>query len=87
MWRQTREGIDVPLQAAVREATLGVGHGEPTRRSGGEMRDAQSDDAPGHARDGARRMIKSLLKVNLLVRLRITQQSPSSSGYTEQLAS
>jgi len=43
------------------------------------MRDAHSDDAPRHARDGARRMIKSLLKVNLLVRVRITQQSPSSS--------
>jgi hypothetical protein len=50
---------DVPIQAVVRGTTLGAEVDDPMRRSGSEMRDAQSDDTIGHARNGARGMRKA----------------------------
>lgn len=57
---------DVPLHVGIRRPALGTEPGDPTRRGGGERRDAQLNDAIGHARDGARGMNRALARVNCL---------------------
>jgi hypothetical protein len=46
---ECRREYHVPIQDALWGAALGAGPGNPTHRSGGEMRGAQSYDAVGHA--------------------------------------
>ena len=57
---------DVQVQGVVRGTALGAQPGHSARRSDSEMRDPQSDDALGHAPDGARGMIEGLRKVDYL---------------------